>query len=49
MNSVFAGDHSLFAEAIGAADALHKLNVSIHYLSCSKTGAGGHPLPVPIR
>src|SRR5436853_7384387 len=38
MNAVFARDDSLFAEVIDAADALHKLNVSIHYLSCGKTG-----------
>jgi hypothetical protein len=45
MNAVFARDNSLFAEVIDAADALHKLNVSIHYLSCGKTGgsSGGHP------
>jgi hypothetical protein len=30
MNAVFARDDSLFAEVIDAADALHKLNVSIH-------------------
>jgi hypothetical protein len=41
MNAVFARDDSLFAEVIDAADALHKLNVSIHYLSCGTTGAGG--------
>src|SRR5258707_12473668 len=38
MNEVFARDDPLFAEVIDAADALHKLNVSIHYLSCGKTG-----------
>ena len=45
MNEIFARDDSLFAEVIEAADALHKLNVSIHYLSCGKTGAegGGYP------
>jgi hypothetical protein len=45
MNQVFARDDSLFAEVIDAADALHKLNVSIHYLSCGKNGgsSGGHP------
>src|SRR3954464_6752839 len=40
MNQIFARDDTLFAEVIDAADALHKLNVSIHYLSCGKTG--GH-------
>jgi hypothetical protein len=46
-----SGDDSLFAEVIDAADALHKLNVSIHYLSCGKTGAGGYPpsVNVPVR
>ena len=45
MNAAFARDDALFAEVIDAADALHKLNVSIHYLSCGKTGgsSGGHP------
>src|SRR3954453_2976116 len=46
MNAVFARDDSLFAEVIDAADAMHKLNVSIHYLSCGKTGSGGYPAPV---
>ena len=48
MNAVFARDDSLFAEVIDAADALHKLNVSIHYLSCGKTGAGSGAYPPPI-
>jgi hypothetical protein len=46
MNAVFARDDSLFAEVIDAADALHKLNVSIHCLSCGKTGGGGYPTSV---
>src|SRR6476620_12437074 len=48
MNAVFARDDSLFAEVIDAADAMHKLNVSIHYLSCGKTGAGSGGYPPPI-
>ena len=40
MNKVFARDDSLFDEVINAADALHRLNVSIHYLSCGQ--ASGH-------
>jgi hypothetical protein len=48
MNAVFARDDSLFAEVIDAADALHKLNVSIHYLSCGKTGAGSGGYPTPV-
>ena len=36
MNEVFARDDSLFDEVIDAADALHRLNVSIHYLSCGQ-------------
>ena len=48
MNEVFARDDSLFAEVIDAADALHKLNVSTHYLSCGKTGAGSGGYPPPI-
>jgi hypothetical protein len=40
MNKVFARDDSLFDEVIDAADALHRLNVSIHYLSCGQ--AAGH-------
>ena len=48
MNEVFARDDSLFAEVIDAADALHKLNVSIHYLSCGKTGAGSGGYPAPV-
>ena len=45
MNKVFARDDTLFAEVMDAADALHKLNVSIHYLSCGTTGStsGGYP------
>jgi hypothetical protein len=43
MNEVFARDDRLFAEVIDAADALHRLNVSIHYLSCGKSGSGGYP------
>ena len=45
MNAVVDRDDSLFAEVIDAADALHKLNVSVDYLSCVKTGgsSGGHP------
>ena len=39
MNAVFARDDSLFAEVIDAADALHRLNVSFHYLSCGTTGS----------
>jgi hypothetical protein len=38
----FPHDDSLFNEVVDAADALHKLNVSIHYLSCGKTG--GHEI-----
>ena len=45
MNAVFARDDSLFGEVIDAADALHKFNVSIHYLSCGKTGAGSGGYP----
>src|SRR5258707_7917618 len=48
MNAVFARDDSLFAEVIDAADALHKLNVSIHYLSCGKSGAGSGGYPAPV-
>src|SRR6476659_11508257 len=48
MNAVFVRDDPLFAEVIDAADALHKLNVSIHYLSCGKTGAGSGEYPPPI-
>jgi hypothetical protein len=48
MNKAFARDDSLFAEVIDAADALHKLNVSIHYLSCGKKGAGSGGYPAPI-
>jgi hypothetical protein len=48
MNEVFARDDSPFAEVIDAADALHKLNVNIHYHSCGKTGGGGYPVPVNI-
>src|SRR3954466_7243574 len=36
----FPHNDPLFNEVVDAADALHKLNVSIHYLSCGKTG--GH-------
>jgi len=39
MNEVFARDDLLFAEVIDAADVLHRLNVSIHYLSCGTTGS----------
>jgi hypothetical protein len=45
MNAVFVRDDPLFAEVIDAADALHKLNVSIHYLSCGKTGGSGAVYP----
>jgi len=45
MNEVFARDDTLFAEVIDAVDALHRLNVSIHYLSCGTTcsTSGGYP------
>jgi hypothetical protein len=45
MNEVFARNDPLFREVIDAAYALHRLNVSIHYLSCGKTGGGigGYP------
>ena len=45
MNDVFARDDPLFAQVIDAADALHTLNVSVHYLSCGTTGggSGGYP------
>jgi hypothetical protein len=36
----FPHDDTLFNEVVDSADAMHKLNVSIHYLSCGKTG--GH-------
>jgi hypothetical protein len=39
MNQVFVRDDPLFAQVIDAADALHTLNVSIHYLSCGTTGS----------
>jgi hypothetical protein len=42
----FPHNDPLFNEVVDAADAMHKLNVSIHYLSCGKTGSGGYPVPV---
>jgi hypothetical protein len=36
----FPHNDPLFNQVVDAADAVHKLNVSIHYLSCGKTG--GH-------
>jgi hypothetical protein len=48
MNQKFARDDSLFAEVIDAADALHKLNASIHYLSCGKTGEHAYQPPTRI-
>jgi hypothetical protein len=39
----FPHNDPLFNEVVDAADALHKLNVSIHYPSCGKTGSGSYP------
>jgi hypothetical protein len=41
----FPHNDPLFNEVVDAADAMHKLNVSIHYLSCGKTG--GHTFQPP--
>ena len=36
-------DDPLFNEVVDAVDALHRLNVSYHYLSCGKTGSSEYP------
>jgi hypothetical protein len=46
-NEVFVRDDPLFDEVIDAADALHRVNVSIHYLSCGKTDGGSGRYPTP--
>src|SRR5262245_2425750 len=39
----FPHNDPLFNEVVNAADALHRLNVSIHYLSCGQSTGSGYP------